>query len=509
MSRNKFVFLGLLAILLGYFLYATETRESPGQSKSSDAILFSADKISNLSSLRLTHSDREIALSRTGSGELWFLESPVRELAEQDVVEALLDSLSSLKVLNTIKRSEVEGAAKDFGFVDTKFSFSLEGTFPGSSFAQETWLYGGVVNISGRRYLMKVDKEGQEIKIIDGDLALSLMKDVFDFRNKRPVGFEVESIDSIVVKRGISVATIDKKLDGRWLYRSEEEEVLLDGEVIASKLKRWRGITVDEILDVGVTELSGLGLAPELLSISLQSGEKKSDKDPLRIYFGEQIVEVSESVLDSDFVSAEKHYYFRTNRADTVYRTELPSYREFLKPLHLLRDLTPFNDISGRILELSVSGTDVSGPASFNFSRSAWRNNDTNGDRGVDPRKIKKLLEVLKSLRVLTYLGKSGEGIPGQSFKEPTLEIVLGVTRQASQSALEEPSSKEIEKVSLIFGGSVTVAPGSGSNTPKDSESSTEDSPDYALVDAGNGKLVPAVIAAGEKSKLLNLLRSN
>ena len=143
----------------------------------------------------------------------WHLREPVAARADADAVEGLLDK---------IDQAEIEACVAEAPAADALASYGLGEHAPhveialliGEDRAEKRLAIGGA-DEQGRWYAH--DASRPQVFLVDSTLVQELVKDLSDLRDKKPLRFEREQVERIVLTRQAAVAfAADKDTSGVW-----------------------------------------------------------------------------------------------------------------------------------------------------------------------------------------------------------------------------------------------------------------------------------------------------
>ena len=150
-------------------------------------------------------------LARTEPG--WQMREPVAARAAADAVDGLLDK---------IDQAEIEAFVSEDPDADSLATYGLGERTPqveiallvGEDRAEKRLAIGGV-DEQGRWYAR--DASRPQVFLVDSTLVQELAKDIADLRDKKPLRFEREQVERIVLTRGTAPAfAADKDTSGVW-----------------------------------------------------------------------------------------------------------------------------------------------------------------------------------------------------------------------------------------------------------------------------------------------------
>jgi len=473
MRKSGFIILFCILLLTAGAVYWQKEKHASEVNQKKSEGLISEHLLKSATELRLSHSDEEIVFKRAEPGKDWKITSPFEVPLEKTTFEKVYGSIVELRSLNSVDVSKADRDAKAYGFHTGEFSFTLASA-DGNG---ESWLFGKKTNFSEKRYVIK--DSDKVIHLVDDALAVNLMKRLSDFRDRSPLKFDPSAVSKIERRIGLENDILEKE-GGHWFYKGLVDTVPIDTALIDSRLEKWRKLEAVEVIPGGKLNLSEYGLEPGLLSITLYQGEE----DPLIVLFGEAVKADAEG-------TASKKYYFRTNREEGIFRTQLPSYRDFLQPLELLRDRSPFDELDREeadrvVVSIKGAGGKVE-KVELNRTGSGWSRVQSGEDGLVKKDKIDSLLARFYDARLLTWIEENR--FNDSKFNRDEARIQLEV----------------FDRDKLIVG---KIFYGKAVETKQVENIGNLAPPVYGAVQTQNGAIIPAVISSGEYEGLSSLVEA-
>ena len=466
MNRNKFITLAL--ILAGLLLLVRIS--SPLEEVKEEASKLIVEDFS-FDQIEVFEKELKLKLVKDDSSS-WGLEKKEPALLDETALKSFLDALNSFSFQEKIDFADESVNYAAYGFEDPSLKLVLLGKDKKKEIA-----FGKLNPISQRRYA-RVDNE-KSILMIDEAQVNSLKKDEFSLRDKTPINFNPEDITSVGIRRSsYEIVFIRKDEFGRFQYKTPFQTISIDNELLLSILRDISSLEVLDFLDNPNPDVSLYGLKPEKLAVALNFGGEKFED--VESEFVKGSTKTKSFMLDpkgkviffgeaDDDQAGQRKYYFNIKGAFRIYRYLYPPYSDFLQDLSLLRDRTPFNELKSK----QISKLEI-----FKDEKSFK----------IELEKNKDIVEKILNIRVLSYLGESGEGL-GEVSKESS-QLKINLTLKASKQSSPE-------KLAIYFGEPVRNISG---------KRNLEEAPRYALVKSTDGAEVPAVISSLEWIEIRELL---
>lgn len=368
----------------------------------------------------------------------WWIKAPIDELADQESVRMLISSLVN-------ERAQDLGAEKvnwsDFGLDQPKGSFIVKDNKDRvTEIAVSTRK-----NFQGDAYLRRDAEE----KVLLGSAGWypRLDKELFDYRDKRPLRADASLIEKIRIREGALAAEF-VVADSKWSLVSHPQ---------------WK-------LDQGkVRELLGQLTGPKLKSILAEGRIKKGDLKPFQ---GKTVAHIEVDMKEGKEWRAEiapgpEHDYLvhipEPSFLATMERADADRF--FRLKLEELRDKSaPFDFKMSEMKKIELRSAEKS--VELERKDDQWRVVEKSDPQlDVDPKKVSTLVSRLQSLEAMQYLGdqkkvpeakkiaiKNAEGTPILElvFSDAKKQKVNGVERvviTAKSNLVEEAFALDELKV--------------------------------------------------------------
>ncbi len=151
------------------------------------------------------------ALARSEPG--WQMREPVAARADADAVDGLLDKIDQAEIQAFVAEEPDTAALATYG-LGARASQVEIALLVGADRAEKRLAIGGA-DEQGRWYAR--DASRPQVFLVDSTLVQELTKDIADLRDKKPLRFERDQVERIVLMRGAATAfAADKDTSGVW-----------------------------------------------------------------------------------------------------------------------------------------------------------------------------------------------------------------------------------------------------------------------------------------------------
>lgn len=153
----------------------------------------------------------ETVLARAEPG--WQMREPVAARAAADAVNGLLDKIDQAEIEAFVSEDPDTTALASYGLGDRASQVEIS-LLVGEDRAEKRLAIGGA-DEQGRWYAR--DASRPQVFLVDSTLVQELTKNISDLRDKKPLRFEREQVERIVLTRGTATAfAADKDTSGVW-----------------------------------------------------------------------------------------------------------------------------------------------------------------------------------------------------------------------------------------------------------------------------------------------------
>ena len=150
-------------------------------------------------------------LARAESG--WQMREPVAARADVDAVNGLLDKIDQAEIEAFVAEDPDADSLATYGLGERASQVEIA-LLVGADRAEKRLAIGGA-DEQGRWYAR--DASRPQVFLVDSTLVQELTKDISDLRDKKPLRFEREQVQRIVLTRGTATAfAADKDTSGVW-----------------------------------------------------------------------------------------------------------------------------------------------------------------------------------------------------------------------------------------------------------------------------------------------------
>ncbi len=324
--RNTLI-LVVIFISLGVYVYFVEL-EKTGTEKSEKLLQFKEDDVE---SIVFNYPEQEIRLSKETSGK-WKITSPLQTGADESTISHLLTTLNSSEVKRTVEEKPSTEDLKNFGLDNPKIkvSITLKKNNPPLSLA-----VGGKTPVGNSAYVRGGIEPG--VLLTNASLASTLVKKLYDFRDKKIIEFNRDAAKRFVLKGAKGEFVLLKK-DKDWFiekpkpYRADQAEV-------QGILSTIHNMSAQDFPEESSSDLRKYGLEKPRLRVTLFSGE---DNEQREILFGHK-------------KEGKDEVYLIVDSKGTVYTVYESVFKELNKDLAALGDKEILSFSQDQVTKLRIS----------------------------------------------------------------------------------------------------------------------------------------------------------
>ncbi|MBI3752687.1 MAG: DUF4340 domain-containing protein [Deltaproteobacteria bacterium] len=217
---------------------------------------------------QITRGNENIILRKEGSD--WFLENPLRAVADKEVVQKLLDAVINAKFEATLFETQSEGKLKEMGIIGKD---SLSATFKASSGLIKTIVFGDrnpTMNLG-----FAILKDDPRIFRLTADIKAEADKTVYDLRDKTALAFKPLKIKGFEIKWSDGkIIAVDHPGEGKW-HIVKPKNAAANAIKITELLYRIKDSKVKAFIDESPKDLAGYGLSRPALKFSVTDDKGK------------------------------------------------------------------------------------------------------------------------------------------------------------------------------------------------------------------------------------------
>jgi hypothetical protein len=262
----------VISLLLGglayYYEFVVETKRKESEEKAQKVFLFENHQIQDLKLTRKGFSSIRCVKRET---DAWDLTEPVQAVADESVVESVLNGLSAAKV-ERVLAEKIEDP-KTFGFDNPEYDIEFK------SKDKTYHLLLGKKNPTDYFFYAKyADKE--KLFLVPYSIAYNLNKDLFEFRDKTVLKADIKETSALEIESAGKIIRVARQEKGDW-------KVIKPKRVDAGKSEVEKYITSISILRASKfikkdeSDPKTTGLTSPTLTIRLTVGEDKAVKSLL------------------------------------------------------------------------------------------------------------------------------------------------------------------------------------------------------------------------------------
>lgn len=259
----------LLVIAVGLALYIKfYESKRPGtadaEKQAQNVINFDRDKIDGI---LIQNGDDKIELKK--HDQKWRLETPVKDQADNSVVDGLLSDLESWQKQTTIPAREIDadkGRLAEFGLNKPKLRLKLSGT----GAPPEIW-FGKEAALEGKMYVRF--ENSKDTFLVTQSIRKDIEKKADDFRDKKLTDLNAPQITKVVVRTSAGEMEL-QKTDDHWEI-VKPMRARADDQKVNDLIAQVTTARIDEFVAEDRGDLHPYGLAEPRGSITLfASGDK-------------------------------------------------------------------------------------------------------------------------------------------------------------------------------------------------------------------------------------------
>lgn len=393
-ARNTVLFT-IVFLALASYIYLFELQ--PGLEKRPRPLLdLKSDQIAEIT---LSYPDKEIRLRKEASGN-WVITHPTAAPADPSTMSGVLNALATSEIRKSIEKRPGPEDLRAFGLDQSaiRVAVTLE-----SSEALAPILVGAQTPVGNTVYVMR---EGlPEVLLTGAALKASLEKKLYDFRDKRVLEVETESVRGLALESPKGHLLLTRRKRDWWI---EKPRLLpTDPPSVQAMLAALRRVTARDFVEESVGDFKAYGLAEPRLKITLLVGEQGRRKT---LAFGDQR-------------NGKDEVYAITDSAGPIYTVYKGVFDALDKDLTALRDRQVFRFAIDRVEKIRLQSQ----------RESVLLVRQPDGEWGVEaPRKggaqadqVTGYLKTLSQLKATGFAAMTPKKLKSYGFSPPELTVTL------------------------------------------------------------------------------------
>lgn len=248
MSFKRNIFIALFFIvILGIYLGVSSLKTKKEKILEEQEKLFTEPEES-IVSFTLKNPNGTFKLKK--QDDTWYIVSPIKAKADQSTINIMLSNLAGAKKSNVFEAEELS----PYGLEEPKISVTLAFEKPG----KKTTILFGDESTSKGRYFCKL-KEGNEVFVIYSHLYDSMMKNLYDLRDKTVLVCKTDEVTSFTLRNRFGEVVAGKDAENKWrLYKPVDYPG--DETQINNLLRKVDFARVVEFVEPTTTSLAVYGL---------------------------------------------------------------------------------------------------------------------------------------------------------------------------------------------------------------------------------------------------------
>ena len=216
----------------------------------------------DIAEFQIIRGSESIFLRKEGGD--WFLESPLRVLADKEAVQKLLEAVINAKFEATLFETQSEEKLKEMG-ISGKDNLSV--TFKIASGLVKTIIFGDrnpTMNLG-----FAILKDDPRIFRLTADIRAEVDKTVYDLRDKTALSFEPLKSKGFEIKwlDGKSI-TVEHPSEGKW-HIVKPKEAVANAIKVTELLYKIKNSKVKAFIDESPKDLTSYGLSKPTLKITI------------------------------------------------------------------------------------------------------------------------------------------------------------------------------------------------------------------------------------------------
>ncbi len=233
---------------------------------------------------------KAVAWEAEKKDEAWLLTSPVKARAAKSKIDTVLDALAALRAKEFVAESRTPADAKTYGLEKPDYEVTL------------------ALPSANRNVVFALHKEGEKMfatasdstKIIqfEGSLLTDLERPVDEVRDKKIADFYSWEADRVVVKKaGLALAVVKEKAGEEEVWKFEDgAKEKADGSKVEAFVRKIEGLEAAAFVDAP-GDLSGYGLAPALVEVSVRTKDADGKLKETTILVGREDAEKKQTFV--------------------------------------------------------------------------------------------------------------------------------------------------------------------------------------------------------------------
>jgi uncharacterized protein DUF4340 len=403
---------GLFAFIKFYESKLPTTRQIEEQKDR--VVKIDHDKIN---AIAITNNETKIELRKPKDENRWMIEAPVKDRADADAVQQLLQAVEFLRADDTLPGSE-KGAAdrvKDFGLVTPATRLKLAGDG-----APQELLFGKDAAVEGKTYL-RLEKSNT-IYVVSNELKNHVTRKADDFRDHKLTDLDATQVNKVVVKTPAGEIEMEKKA-GHWQLNKPLNARGDDGR-IADLVSQTVNARIDTFVADAGANPGAYGLAePRGTATFFAEGRDK----PEVLQLGQPAEKEKDRIYAK--LSTREGVYTLPKNVEEIANIKPNDVRD----KHLLR-VNP--DIVDRInIEPAGKGKIV-----LARKQEDWTIKSA-GDQPANGAEVRELMTRLESQEVAAFVADVASELPKYGLDQPQVKVTL--SSYASENTAETKAGEK------------------------------------------------------------------
>jgi len=263
--KAYFVYLIILALLVGYYAYFEVYRKKQQELKQEESRRIFQVKADEIDQVRLIHKDgKEITVVKQGSE--WSIIKPLQTQADRMEVEELLGTIAKMKYERVVAENPKDMDQFGLREPDLNIAFHTGSTWQELHFGNKNPVTQDIYAVTGN---------GNQVYLVTGVARTTLDKSLFTLREKSVFAIETDQVDALYVKKGrLQVSFIKDRVHEPKIWRlTGNHEFRVKKDKVEDMIRRFVWMRVKSFEQETDDDLSRYGLETPRARISLAKGE--------------------------------------------------------------------------------------------------------------------------------------------------------------------------------------------------------------------------------------------
>ena len=416
-----------LALAIGLFIKFYESKRPNTQEanrRAQNVVNFERDKIEGIV---IQNADERIALKRTD--KKWRLESPVKDLADSNVVDNLLFDLEDWKRDTTISAKEIEADKNrmaEYGVAKAKLRLKLQGPS-----APPEILFGNNAALEGKNYVRL--ENSKDVFLVSQSIKNQISKKPEEFRDRKLTDTVATQVVRLSIKSAAGEMELQKQGDHWEIVKPLRARA--DDQKVNDLIAQITNSRIAQFVADDAGDLHPYGLAEPRGAVTIFTGGDKSAASGQIL----QIGGVPEKAKDQVYVrfTPRKFVYTLPNKIESILGTKPNDLRD--------RHLVRFDQNQLDRITIDAPGKNKTVLARKDQNWTIVNRNN----RAANAAEARRLIDLLNGEMVTNFVADVASDLPKYGLDKPQLTVTLSAF--ASENTAETTAG-EHPLATIAFG---------------------------------------------------------